>query len=157
MGVGDFLAQTVVEKTEVSQLDYVRTIRFFSIGFVIAVSVARWNRIYWMDQWKCSNCIGDSFRVRDYGNGTAFWINMWQQRLQSAEQCKKYFSIKWYSLQYFWPHYSQSSATHSIKTYTKSKTNYKMTIRIFYWQIMPFGHGFSSSISALCHWTIKCC
>lgn len=43
MGTGDFLAQTVLEKTKVTQLNYVRTIQFFSIGFFIAVSAAMAN------------------------------------------------------------------------------------------------------------------
>lgn len=38
MGLGDQIAQNFIEKRSVKDLDFVRTAKFFSIGFVIAVS-----------------------------------------------------------------------------------------------------------------------
>ncbi|KAL1380476.1 hypothetical protein pipiens_014164 [Culex pipiens pipiens] len=38
MGTGDVIAQTLVEKRQFNQLDGMRAIRFFGIGFVIGVS-----------------------------------------------------------------------------------------------------------------------
>lgn len=38
MGAGDFIAQIVIEQQKLQQWDAMRTLKFFSIGFVIAVS-----------------------------------------------------------------------------------------------------------------------
>lgn len=38
MGTGDFIAQIVIEQQKLQQWDAMRTLKFFSIGFVIAVS-----------------------------------------------------------------------------------------------------------------------
>lgn len=154
MGAGDFLAQTVLEKTEVSQLDYVRTAKFFSIGFFIAVSD------------DLSSCCQLEFEINENEsvdrvpvsvNGMACLINASQPKRQWDAPCKKYVSINSYSRHSFWPHCYRWLAIHSIRMWKKSKIKYRMTMWTFWHRIMPSGRGYNWSISDLCHWTIKCC
>lgn len=38
MGSGDFIAQTIIEKRQIAKVDFMRTLKFLTIGFCVVVS-----------------------------------------------------------------------------------------------------------------------
>lgn len=157
MGTGDFLAQTVLEKTKVSQLDYMRTIKFFSIGFFIAVSMGLFSWLAVNRQTNNVEYLRIVHRVLDFGSGMVCSINALQPKRRWVAPCKKYSSINSYSRQSSWPRCYRWSVIRSIMTWKRSKTKCATTMWIYWHRTMPCGHGCSWSISVSCHWTIRCC
>lgn len=95
MGAGDLIAQKFFADTEAANIDYIRTLKFFSIGFLLIVRTHSELNIKWNS---LSNTLSNlPIRVLPFAFGTVLWTKPLKQNHHSPKRWSKSELISWFS------------------------------------------------------------